>query len=542
MTLNSSNIWTQKIIVSPYCRVSTDKDDQANSLESQIKYFTNLIKNHPNWNLGEIYYDEGISGTSTKKRKHFNRLIKDAMAGKVQFIITKEVSRFARNTVDTLDFTRKLKECGVGVYFVLDNINTLDPDGELRLTIMAALAQEESRKTSERVKWGQRRRMEAGVVFGHDLLGYSVKDGKLTIKPDEAHLVKVMFEKFLDGYGSHSLAQILRSHGAKSKHSKQWWNTTVLKLLRNEKYVGDLCQRKTYTTDYLTHNRKYNRDADDMIYIENHHEAIIDRDTWEKVQHELMRRSPDDDIKSKHSNRYWCSGKLICGECGRRFTKRAKKLKNGENIKAWRCYAAANSGRKKTTKLGIEVGCDSFAVNEAVLTKCISETIRFVKQNETSLIDEFLAEIKYVQSESKLIDIPELLTKIDDLQVLKGKAIDLALKGVISADDLKRQNGYYDKEINIISQQVDNAQKANDLIEQQKFDSQKYVTEIRKILTLGDENLLLYKEVLDKITLYNNRVLIVHLHHLPFGLKFNYKTSGRMETYKIDIEDTEIVS
>jgi len=541
MTLNSSAIWTQKIVVSPYCRVSTDKDDQANSLESQINYFSNFIKNHPNWTLGEIYYDEGISGTSINKRKNFIRLIEDALNGRVQFIITKEVPRFARNTVDTLSFTRKLKEHNIGVYFVLDNINTLDSDGELRLTIMAALAQEESRKTSERVKWGQRRRMEAGVVFGHNLLGYSVINGKLIIKPEEAKLVKIIFEKFLNGYGSHALAQILRAHGAKSKHSKQWCNTTVLKMLRNEKYVGDLCQRKTYTTDYLTHNRKYNRDTTDMIYLKNHHEPIIDRDTWERVQAELARRSPNDNIKSKHSNRYWCSGKLVCGECGRKFAKRAKKLKSGENIKAWRCYDAACNGRKKTLG-GIEVGCNSFAVNEAVLIKCIGETIKYVKQNKSLLIEEMLAEIKSVQSESKPIDIAGLLNKIEDLQLLKGKVIDLALKGLISDDDLKRQNNYYSKEISQLASQITVAQNANNLIEQQSFETQKYITEIKKILELKDENLLLYKEILDEVILYNDKILIIYLHYLPFGLKFKYKTSGRMDTYKVDILDTEIVS
>jgi len=537
----SNNIWSQKIVVSPYCRVSTDKDDQVNSLDSQIKYFSSFIKNHPNWTLGEIYYDEGISGTSVKKRKNFNRLIDDALAGRVQFIITKEVSRFARNTVDTLVFTRQLKDRNVGVYFVLDNINTLDSDGELRLTIMASLAQEESRKTSERVKWGQKRRMEQGVVFGHDLLGYSVVNGILIIKPDEAKLVKTIFNKFLEGFGSHSLAQILRTNGAKSRHSKQWCNTTVLKMLRNEKYVGDLCQKKTYTTDFLSHNRKYNRNLDDMVYLKDHHEPIIDRDTWQKVQQELARRSPDDVIKSKHSNRYWCSGKLVCGECGRRFAKRAKKLKNGENIKAWRCYNAACNGRKKTIG-DTQVGCDSFAVNEAVLVKCIGETINYVKQNESLLIDEMLSEIKSVQSQSKPINTAELLSKITDLQSLKSKAIDLALKGFITNDDLKRQNDYYDKEITILSNQVDDAKKTNNLIETQVFETQKYIGEINKILSLKEENLLLYKEILNKIILYNDRILTVYFHHLPFGLKFKYKTLGRLKTYTVDILDTEIVT
>ena len=212
-----------QIIVSAYCRVSTDKDDQANSLTNQIKYFGSFIEKHDNWQLGEVYYDEGITGTSVKKRDGFNRMIQDALGGKMQLIITKEVSRFARNTVDALTYTRKLKAHGVGVFFANDNINTLDADGELRLTIMASLAQEESRKTSERVKWGQKRQMEAGIVFGRDMLGYAVRGGKLILNPEEAEIVRLIFHKFLnEDKGTHVIARELRErafglHGKRDK-------------------------------------------------------------------------------------------------------------------------------------------------------------------------------------------------------------------------------------------------------------------------------------------------------------------------------------
>lgn len=176
----------KKVRAAAYGRVSTEKDDQVNSLISQREYFSDYIRQHEDWELTGIYYDEGISGTQTANRRGFNQMIQDAMAGKIDLILTKEVSRFARNTVDTLSYIRKLKEKGVRVIFTIDNIDTMDGDGELRLSIMATLAQDESRKTSERVKWGQKRRMEQGVVFGRDLLGYTVKAGNLFVNEEEA--------------------------------------------------------------------------------------------------------------------------------------------------------------------------------------------------------------------------------------------------------------------------------------------------------------------------------------------------------------------
>ena len=196
-----------KLRVAVYARVSTEKEDQVNSLASQKSYFAGFIKSQSNMELSEVYFDEGISGTQTRKRTGFNRMIRDALSGKFNLILTKEVSRFARNTVDALYYTRKLKEAGVGVIFTMDHIDTRDSDGELRLTIMASLAQEESRKTSERVKWGQQRRMEQGVVFGRDMLGYTVKNGVLSINREEVPVVKAIFHKYTnEGKGAHAIA------------------------------------------------------------------------------------------------------------------------------------------------------------------------------------------------------------------------------------------------------------------------------------------------------------------------------------------------
>ena len=221
--------------VAAYARVSTDKEDQTNSLLSQRSYFADYITHHEGWQLSEVYYDEGISGTQIKKRSGFKKMIQDALNGDVDLIITKEVARFARNTVDTLSYTRKLKSAGVGVIFTIDNIDTRDADGELRLTIMASIAQEESRKTSERVKWGQKRQMEKGVVFGRDLLGYTVQNGQLHINEEEVPIVQAIFHKYTnEGKGTWTIANELLAEGMRPKRIALWSNVVILRVLRNE--------------------------------------------------------------------------------------------------------------------------------------------------------------------------------------------------------------------------------------------------------------------------------------------------------------------
>ena len=277
--------------VAVYCRVSTDKEDQINSFESQKRYFAEIIGRRTEWELCGIYADEGVSGTSTAKRREFNRMMEDARAGRFDRIITKEVSRFARNTVDALTFTRELRGRGIGVEFVNDGINTLEPDAELRLAIMGSIAQEESRKTSSRVKWGQTRRMEQGVVFGRSLLGYDVKDGQLTINQGGARIVRKIYQWYVfGGMSSAGIAKRLTEEGIRTARGNREWNSgVVIKILKNEKYCGDLLQKKTVTPDYLTHQKRTNRGQEAMVYLRDHHEPVIDRELWERARERMCR-------------------------------------------------------------------------------------------------------------------------------------------------------------------------------------------------------------------------------------------------------------
>ena len=275
--------------VAAYCRVSTDQSDQIHSLTAQRQFFEEYIKDHSDWELIDIYYDEGITGTSTAHREGFNKMISNCERGMIDTVLTKEVSRFARNTVDTLNYTRKLKDLNINVIFMNDSIDTDDKDGELRLTIMASLAQEESRKISERVKWGIRRSMEKGYVWGNGrLLGYTIKEGKLILVPEEAEIVKRIFHEYVyDDKGTCAIAKGLNADGYHSTSGGLFRQDSILNIIKNPKYCGDLLQWRTHSTDFLTKHRVKTTENEkpecSLIELEDTHEDIISKELFEKV-------------------------------------------------------------------------------------------------------------------------------------------------------------------------------------------------------------------------------------------------------------------
>lgn len=530
----------EKLRVAAYCRVSTDKDDQTNSLASQRKYFCDYINAHEDWILENIYYDEGISGTQTKKRAGFNAMIEAALHGRIDLILTKEVCRFARNTVDTLSYTRKLKDLGVGVVFTIDNIDTRDCDGELRLTIMASIAQEESRKTSERVKWGQKRRMEQGVVFGRDLLGYYVKDGELAVNEKEAVVVRAIFHMYTnEGKGTHVIARELEEAGMRPKRVKHWSNVVILRVLRNEKYVGDLCQKKTITPNYLTHAKKYNRGEEEMVYLYDHHQPIISRELWDRTQAELQKKSPVTEQIMKHCNRYWCSGKLYCGLCGQRYVSRTKRMKNGALYKAWRCYAAANYGLPKE-RMGELVGCSNSSINEKALLASMRFLITHIKLNYKSLRAEIISEIKSLHSFS-VQETAQIRNQMDALKEKKKKMIDLVLDGTLSKADLTEQMGWYEEQMRELERSLEISQQNDRIRDMQTTEQEAYITALDGILSFDEDNQELYRTVLEKMVITGN-VVDVYLGCLPFAVRLTVRSSGRNETYTTEIVKMELLN
>lgn len=306
----------EKRKVAAYARVSTDHEEQQSSYEAQVDYYTNYIKGRDDWEFAGLYSDEGISATNTKHRDGFNSMVQDALAGKIDLIITKSVSRFARNTVDSLSTIRKLKENGCECYFEKENIWTFDAKGELLITIMSSLAQEESRSISENTTWGQRKRFADGKVtvpFGR-FLGYDRgPDGNLVVNKEQAKTVQLIYKLFLDGYSCGKVAKKLTGLGIPTPGGKKnWSSSTVRSILTNEKYKGDALLQKVYTADFLTKEKKKNNGEVPQYYVEKNHEAIIDPRVFEQVQAEMERRT---NSEGRYSGTGIFASKIKCGDC-----------------------------------------------------------------------------------------------------------------------------------------------------------------------------------------------------------------------------------
>jgi|GEM_PF-13868 len=509
--------------VAAYCRVSTDNEDQTNSLASQKKYFADYIERNSMWDLIEVYVDEGITGTSTKKRHSFNRMIADAQNKKFDLIITKEISRFARNTLDSIYYTRKLKELGIGVIFMNDNINTLDSDAELRLTIMSSIAQEESRKTSERVKWGQKRRMEQGVVFGRDMLGFDVQDGKLIVNEEGAEIVRLIFHKYInEGKGTHVIARELREEGIKtSTYMKQWSNTVILRVLRNEKYCGDLIQKKTYTPNYLNHEKKYNRGEEEFVIIRNHHEPIISRELFDKAQQELARRSSKIEQKAKYSNRYCFSGKIKCGICGSTYVSRTKKSQNSSVYKAWRCFEATKNGNEHIDSAGNEIGCNNNSINEYDLKLIMQQVVKNLMINKEEIIESLCSAVKKaISSNADDNSLAQLHNKINMATQKKQSLIEMYLNKEISKADLLELTAKYETELSNLEKEYKVLKQNQELLnEQDKLLNE--ITDTIRDLSCGDIwDETFYRNIIDKIVVKEKNELDVYLKMLPDKLSY----------------------
>jgi len=527
--------------VAAYCRVSTDHADQLNSLMSQIKYFNEYICGNVDWVLIEVYYDEGISGTSVKKREAFNRMIADAEDGKIDLILTKEVSRFARNTIDTLSFTRRLSEKGVGVIFTSDNIDTREKDGELRLTIMASIAQEESRKISERVKWGMRRKMENGFVFGHkSVIGYRVENGVLSIVPEEAEIIKRIFSEYLhEKKGCHSIAKGLNEDGIFTAQGNAWNDTVIRCILKNDKYVGDLTQWKHYTTDFLSGKRVANNGEIPLVHIPNHHEGIIDRETWDSVQEQFTVRSNLKGDGRRYSKRSWYSGKVRCGKCDKSYN-----ATNSAEVKTLQCANRTKKGNViKEVANGQIIGCDNKGINEKVLAFFMGYILRHIQSSREEIVNELLEDIKVMQSEDKPYDTSSLESEVENYNAKKRKAIDLMIDELITKEDLVQQTNHYDNEIARLTEEISQSRNLTAIHQQQIEKVKAYIAEVNKTAEINAENSEIYGELLDKFVINENST-IVYLNCVPFGFEISHRIEkyGKIKKFDIFVESFEIVA
>ena len=334
------------------------QEQQETSYEAQVNYYTEKINSNPEWVFAGIYADDGKSATMTRKRNDFQAMIDDCMAGKIDMVITKSISRFARNTVDSLTHIRKLKAKNIAVYFEKENINTLGDGGEMLITILSSQAQEESRNLSENVHWGYVRQFENGVVYvNHNkFLGYTKdEEGNLVIVPDEAKLVRRIFRLYLEGNSINKIAETLTKEGIRTVTGNTVWHATVIsKMLMNEKYMGDALLQKTYTVDFLEKKRAVNKGIVPQYYIEGNHEAIIPRELFYQVQEERARRAnvyrpakkKGTTIRGKYSSKYVLADIMYCKECGQPY-RRQVWVNGGTKKPVWRCYSRLKSGTKK---------------------------------------------------------------------------------------------------------------------------------------------------------------------------------------------------
>jgi len=480
-------------------------------------YFREYIKHQSQWELCEIYADEGITGTSTKRRVQFNQMIQDARDGKFQLIITKEVSRFSRNILDTIGYTRQLRKLGVGVLFLIDGIDTREPDAELRLSIMATLAQEESRKTSARVVWGQTRQMERGVVFGQSLLGYDVIDGRLFINPKGAEIVRLIFHKYaVEQVGTSEIARFLAEKGYLTHRGGTVWKTsTLIRILKNEKYVGDLVQKKTYTPDFLSHEKKANKGAVPLITISNHHEPIISREVWDLTQARLQRNNKHAAGDNAHSNRYIFSGKIKCGQCGSSFVGRFKYLNDGTKIRRWCCATATSKGA---------AGCDvGKLIRDDDALQMLKTAILSLPVDRDALIHKVtgLAMEVVLKGHTGADDDPDrLCQELDRTQQKKEAVMDAYFSREISKEDMVSFTEKYEQQTALLQQRLDKA------INQQesKRDYAALCSEIQKAVTSilnGEiESEVFYKTLLQSITVFKDRHIELRLNWLPHVFHF----------------------
>ncbi len=428
----------EQLRVAAYCRVSTDSEDQLNSYNSQKAYYTDLIQKNGEWIFAGIYADEAITGTQVTKREDFQRMINDCMNGEIDMLITKSISRFARNTLDTLKYVRMLKEKNIAVYFEDEKINTLTMDGELLLVVLSSVAQQEVENISANVKKGLKMKMKRGELVGFQgCLGYDYhpEDKSITVNEEEAEIVRYIFNRYIEGAGGSVIGQELENLGYLTKYGNSTWvPTTVLGIIKNEKYKGDILLGKTFTVDPISKRRLENMGEEDQFYIRNHHEPIISEEVFDKAQEILNRRSKNrgkigdgNSKREKYSRKYAFSCLLECGFCGGTLTRRRWHSGTEYNKVIWQCVTSTKKGKKHCPH--------SKGIPETAIEEAFVESYRLLCDNNKDVLEEFLKRIDETLSSSS---VNNKLLKVDkDIEAIekkKSKLVDMRLEDIIDSD------------------------------------------------------------------------------------------------------------
>lgn len=384
--------------VAAYARVSEEKGRTWHSLSAQVSYYSEFIQNHPEWEYAGVYADDGVTGTN-ENRAAFKKLLEDCNAGKIDIVLTKSISRFARNTVDLLETVRHLREIGIEVRFEKEQINSLSGDGELMLSILASFAQEESRSTSENVKWAIRKKFQEGRQNSFNIYGYRWDGERFVVEPEEAKIVKLIFDNFLNGFSAEQTEKQLQNMGVKSYTGGQFCNTSIRAILKNEKYTGNMLLQKVFTLDHITHKSKTNQGELPQYWVTNSHEAIIDLATFEKVQTEIARRRELGAFANPAINTGCFTSKIKCGKCGRSYQRSSRSDRHNSNYVIWICATKKEGSR-----------CNNKDIPEKTLKKICAEILE---------IDEFDEEIFAEQIDQIIVPAPnELIFHFYDGKVI----------------------------------------------------------------------------------------------------------------------------
>lgn len=444
-------IYDLKLRVTYYARVSTEKDEQLHSLKAQIEYYEDFIKQNKNWTFVQGYIDEGLSGTQVSKRGSFLKMIEDAKLKKFDFIITKEISRFSRNTLDSIKYTQDLLKSGVGVYFQSDNINTLMPDAELRLTIMSSIAQDEVRKISERVKFGFKRAIEKGVVLGNNnIWGYKKENGKLVIVEEEAEVVKKIYDLYVNHRkGMRAIGRILTEEGCKNRKGNAFNIGTVRSILMNPKYKGYYCGNKTHKYDYKLADRKMLNESEWILYKDEENvPPIVSEELWERANIILKTRSKEykSNNKAGYNNKYAYSCKIICMEHNLPYYRSLYKYKSGSK-EVWQC--------KEYKEKGVR-GCASPSIYTKELDEIMRQGCEILIENKAEIIHDMLKIYKQISNDSNIkIDISKTKNKILEVVKKKDKLLELNIKNKINDEEFEERNNYFNNEVQDLKKRLE---------------------------------------------------------------------------------------
>lgn len=513
---NGKSIFDMPLRVTFYARVSTDKDEQLNSLENQIQYYTDLIQSKVSWTYIPGYIDEGISGTSTKKRDSFLQMIEDAKAGRFDFIITKEISRFSRSTLDSIQYTQELLEHNVGVLFQNDNINTLDPDSEFRLVVMAGVAQDEVRKLSERLKFGFRQAIKNGHVLGNDKLwGYDKKDCILTINESEAKAVRRIFDLYANQkMGIRRISQKLYDEGFTSRRGNAFNVLTIRHILENPKYKGWYCANKSQTVDYRSKRKIFLEEDEWIMYPDPSIPAIVSEELWDRANALYKRRRQQmlsHQNAAEFHNRYPYSGKIICEEHGTSFHRQVRKSMKGEK-EAWQCRVYRNRGR---------AGCSAPQLLTEELDQIMARIFDQLAQDKQAIVEAVVKIIRSVPNELDYQqDIRRIAEEISAIIWKKERLLEMSIERALSTTEFKQRNERF-------NQQLQELERQKRSLELEKDKSKISVDQLSKIKTALEEeitfqngiNSALVTTILDHIVVKKDSTReVMHLDiHLKLG-------------------------